>query len=203
MLLKDKLKGKKIILASHSPRRRELLLGAELEFELADGYEVEEIYPTETPANKVSEYLAGLKSDAYPYHLGADDILITADTVVILENKEAPDEIIGKPKDRDDAIAMLGKLSGREHIVITGVCLRSENKRKSFRVGSRVSFRKLATEEIEYYVDTFKPFDKAGSYGIQEWIGYVGIKGVKGSFYNVMGLPIQTLYVELEKFIRK
>lgn len=195
MLLKDKLKGKKLILASHSPRRRELMKGAGLDFLLADGYEVDEIYPPEMPAKKVPEYLARLKSDAYPDALAPDDILITADTVVILNG-----DIIGKPKDREDAVAMIGRLSGREHVVVTGVCLRAADKSRSFSVGSRVSFRELSEEEIIYYVDTFRPFDKAGAYGIQEWIGYVGIKGVKGSFYNVMGLPIQTLYVELEKF---
>lgn len=196
MLLKDKLKGKRLILASHSPRRRELLKGAGLDFIIADGYEVEEVFSPQMPARKVPEYLARLKSDAYPDALAADEILITADTVVILDG-----EIIGKPKDREDAVSMIGRLSGKEHVVITGVCLRTADKRKSFSVGSRVSFRELSPEEIIYYVDTFRPFDKAGAYGIQEWIGYVGIKGVKGSFYNVMGLPIQTLYVELGKFI--
>lgn len=163
---------------------------------LADGYEVEEVYPAGTPTRKVPEYLARLKSAAYPRPLGPDEILITADTVVILDG-----DIIGKPKDRDDAIRMVGRLSGREHVVISGVCLCSAQRTRSFSVGSRVTFRELTMEEIEYYIDTFKPYDKAGSYGIQEWIGYVGIKGVKGSFYNVMGLPIQTLYVELDKFI--
>jgi len=196
MLLKDKLKGRKLILASHSPRRRELMKGAGLDFVLADGYEVDEVYPPEIPVRKVPEYLAKLKSGAYPETMNHDEILITADTVVILDG-----EIIGKPKGREDALAMVNKISGREHIVITGVCIRSADKLKSFSVGSRVIFRELAPEEIEYYVDEYKPYDKAGSYGIQEWIGYVGIKGVKGSFYNVMGLPIQTLYVELEKFL--
>ncbi len=196
MLLKDKLKGKKLILASHSPRRRELMQGAGLDFIIADGYDVEEVYPPQTPARKVPEYLACLKSDAYPCPLGPNEILVTADTVVILDG-----EIIGKPKGRDDAVAMIGRLSGKEHVVITGVCLRAADKIKSFSVGSRVSFRELSVEEIIYYVDSFRPFDKAGAYGIQEWIGYVGIKGVKGSFYNVMGLPVQSLYIELEKFI--
>lgn len=196
MLLKDKLKGKRLILASRSPRRRELMKGAGLEFGLADGYEVEECYPSGMEARKVPEYLARLKSRAYPEPLAPDEILITADTVVILDG-----EIIGKPTDRNDAVAMLGKLSGREHVVITGVCIRSDSRTVSFSAGSRVRFRELAAEEIGYYVDTFAPYDKAGSYGIQEWIGYVGIKGVKGSFYNVMGLPIQRLYAALDKFI--
>lgn len=196
MLLKDKLKGKKLILASRSPRRRELMKGAGLDFVVAGDYEVEEVYPPGTPVRKVPALLARLKSDAYPRTLAPDEILVTADTVVVLEG-----EIAGKPGSRDEAVAMLERLSGREHIVLTGVCLRSARKRKSFVVGSRVSFRRLTGDEIAYYVDTCRPYDKAGSYGIQEWIGYVGIKGIRGSFYNVMGLPIQTLYTELEKFI--
>lgn len=196
MLLKDKLKNKHLILASHSPRRRELMADAGLEFTLADGYEVEEVYPPDTPVRRVPEYLARLKSDGYPHVLGADDVLLTADTVVILHGA-----ILGKPRDRDDAVSMLRRLSGEEHYVITGVCLRSAARRKSFSVGSRVAFRELTDEEIEYYVDTYRPYDKAGSYGIQEWIGYIGIKGIKGSFFNVMGLPIQTVYVELDKFL--
>ena len=171
------------------------MAGAGLRFTVADGYEVEEVWPEGTPARKVPEYLARLKSNAYPKPLAEDEILITADTVVILD-----DDILGKPKDRNDAIGMISRLSGREHTVITGVCIRDAHRTKSFAVGSRVAFRELTRGEIEYYVDTYKPFDKAGAYAIQEWIGYVGVKGVKGSFYNVMGLPIQRLYVELEKF---
>lgn len=171
------------------------MAGAGLRFTVADGYEVEEVYPAGTPARKVPEYLARLKSDAYPRPLAEDEILITADTVVILDGV-----ILGKPRDRADAIGMIGRLSGREHLVVTGVCLRDAHRTKSFAAVSRVTFRDLTRSEIEYYVDTYKPFDKAGAYAIQEWIGYVGVKGVKGSFYNVMGLPIQRLYVELNKF---
>ena len=197
MLLHEKLKDKKLILASKSPRRRELMAGAGLSFELADGYEVEEVYPANLEPRKVPLYLARLKSNAYPIALADNEILVTADTIVIVG-----DDIIGKPRGREDAIAMLECLSGREHVVVTGVCLRSAHKAKGFSSVSRVLFRKLAREEIEYYVDTYKPYDKAGSYGIQEWIGYVGIRGVRGSFYNVMGLPIQSLYVNLLKFIQ-
>ena len=195
MLLHEKLKDKRLILASKSPRRRELMKGAGLEFTLADGYDVEEVYPESLRPRDVPLYLARLKSRAYPRPLAENEILITADTVVILDGR-----IIGKPADRDDAVRMLSDLSGREHVVITGVELRSARKSKGFSVGSRVLFRELSQEEIEYYVDTYEPYDKAGAYGIQEWIGYVGIKGVKGSFYNVMGLPIQSLYVNLTKF---
>lgn len=196
MILHEKLKGKRLILASKSPRRRELMKGAGLSFEFAEGYDVEEVYPAGLDPRKVPLYLARLKSQAYPEPLKDNEILITADTVVILGG-----EIIGKPKSREDAIGMIGRLSGREHVVITGVCIRSAHKTKGFSTGSRVLFRELGHDEIEYYVDTYKPYDKAGAYGIQEWIGYVGIKGVRGSFYNVMGLPIQSLYVNLLKFI--
>lgn len=172
------------------------MTGAGLSFELADGYEVDEVWPTGLEPRKVPLYLARLKSDAYPKPLADNEILVTADTVVILG-----EDILGKPRDREDAIAMLDRLSGREHVVVTGVCLRSRHKARGFSSVSRVQFRELGLEEIEYYVDAYRPYDKAGSYGIQEWIGYVGIKGVKGSFYNVMGLPIQSLYVNLLKFV--
>ncbi len=171
------------------------MAGAGLRFTVADGYEVEEVWPADTPARKVPEYLARLKSDAYPWPLAGDEILVTADTVVILDGV-----ILGKPADRNDAIGMISRLSGRGHTVVTGVCIRDSRRAKSFAAASRVTFRKLDRKEIEYYVDTCKPFDKAGAYAIQEWIGYVGVKRVEGSFYNVMGLPIQRLYVELGKF---
>lgn len=194
-MLHDKLKDKKLILASGSPRRRELMAGAGLEFEIADVAGVEERYPEDMEPSKVPQFLAKLKADAYTKPLEANEILITADTVVILDG-----EIIGKPEGRDQAIEMLGRLSGRQHTVITGVNLRSVRKNVNFRAVSHVKFRQLSREEIVYYIDAFKPFDKAGSYGIQEWIGYVGVEGVKGSFFNVMGLPIQLLYVNLLKF---
>ena len=167
-----------------------------IEFELAPRFECEESFSEEMPAAEVAEYLANLKSEAYPEPLGEKDILLTADTVVIACNR-----ILGKPADRAEAIAMISMLSGREHEVVTGVTLRSAERVKRFSVSSKVRFRALIQEEIEYYVDTYKPFDKAGSYGIQEWIGYVGIEGIEGSFYNVMGLPVQRLYCELGEFI--
>ena len=196
MLLHDKLKPYRLILASQSPRRRQLLTDAGIEFELAPRFECEESFSEEMPAAEVAEYLANLKSEAYPESLGEKDILLTADTVVIACNR-----ILGKPADRAEAIAMITMLSGCEHEVVTGVTLRSAEKVKRFSVSSKVHFRTLSQEEIEYYVDTYKPFDKAGSYGIQEWIGYVGIEGIEGSFYNVMGLPVQRLYCELGEFI--
>ena len=196
MLLHDKLKPYRLILASQSPRRRQLLADAGIEFELAPRFECEESFPNDMPATEVAEYLSKLKSEAYPESLEANDILLTADTVVI-----ACGQILGKPADREEAIAMITMLSGCEHEVVTGVTLRSGERVKSFSVVSKVYFRELSFEEIEYYVDNYRPYDKAGSYGIQEWIGYVGIEGIVGSFYNVMGLPVQRLYCELGEFI--
>lgn len=193
-LLKDKLAGRRLILASHSPRRRELLAGAGFDFVLADGYEVEETYPADLDPERVPEYLARLKSHSYPEALGEDDVLITADTVVLCEGR-----ILGKPADREEAEAMLAMLAGRRHRVVTGVALRHARGERSFSVASDVWFRSLRGEEIAYYVDHYRPFDKAGAYGIQEWIGYVAIERIEGSFYNVMGLPIQAVYTELER----
>ena len=195
MLLHERLKPYRLILASQSPRRRELLAGSGLEFQLAERFECDESYP-DMPLTDVAEYLSRKKSDAYPVELAEADILLTADTVVI-----ACGEILGKPHSRDEAIAMLRMLSGSTHEVATGVTLRTSAKSHSFTSISKVRFRQLSLEEIEYYVDNYRPMDKAGSYGIQEWIGYVGIEHIDGSFYNVMGLPIQRLYCELERFI--
>ena len=195
-LLKDSLKNCRLILASNSPRRRQLLGDCGLEFTLAQKYEVDEIYPADMEAERVPEYLAGLKSDGYPEQLSEGDVLITADTVVILG-----DRILGKPADREEAVEMIRSLSGKTHTVVTGVVLRSATDRQSFSAHSKVTFRELRDEEIEYYVDTYSPLDKAGAYGIQEWIGYVAVEHIEGSFYNVIGLPVQRLYVELEKFL--
>lgn len=196
MLLKDKLKDKTLLLASNSPRRRELLGGLGLEFTVPDSYGIEETFPSELPFDEVAEYLAIKKSEAFPQELKETDILITADTVVLCEGG-----LLGKPVSRDDALEILLLLSGRRHTVVTGVTLRTKDKMRSFSVMSDVWFRELEREEIEYYIDTFKPYDKAGSYGIQEWIGYAAIRKIEGSFYNVMGLPVQVLYTELDKFI--
>lgn len=197
MLLTEKLKSHRLLLASQSPRRRELISGAGLPYELAAKYDCEEVYPAEMPSEEVPLYLSRLKSDAYPHQLSPGDILLTADTVVI-----CGDELLGKPSDRDDAVRMLRMLSGNSHTVITGVTLRSTERVHTFAARSEVSFRELTNEEINYYLDNYRPYDKAGSYGIQEWIGYAAIEKIDGSFYNVMGLPIQKVYTEMDKFIR-
>ena len=196
MLLHDKLKSYRLILASQSPRRRQLLADAGIEFTLAERFECDETFPEDIPAEDVAEYLSVLKSEAYPQPLNEGDILLTADTVVVACGK-----ILGKPADRDEAVEMISMLSGREHEVITGCTLRTQACRRSFSVSSKVRFRKLDREEIEYYIDHYRPYDKAGAYGIQEWIGYVGIEGIVGSFYNVMGLPVQRVYNELNEFV--
>lgn len=196
MLLHEKLQAYRLLLASQSPRRRELIAGSGIPFTLTEKYACEEHYPATLAAEEVPAYLSRLKSEAYPTPLAENDILLTADTVVILDG-----EVLGKPKDREDALRMVARLGGNRHTVVTGVTLRTSERIETFSAESDVWFRPLSAEEIAYYVDTYQPFDKAGSYGIQEWIGYVGIERIDGSFYNVMGLPIQRLYVELEKFI--
>ncbi len=196
MLLHEKLQPYRLLLASQSPRRRELIAGSGIPFTLTEKYACEEHYPATLAAEEVPAYLSRLKSEAYPTPLAENDILLTADTVVILDG-----EVLGKPKDREDALRMVARLAGNRHTVVTGVTLRTSERIQTFSAKSDVWFRPLSEEEIAYYVDTYRPFDKAGSYGIQEWIGYVGIERIDGSFYNVMGLPIQRLYVELEKFI--
>lgn len=197
MLLHDTLKPYRLILASQSPRRRQLLSDCGLEYELAERYEVEEIYPATIAPDEVPVFLSRLKSEGYPAQLAENDILLTADTVVIVD-----DEILGKPSDDAEARAMLRTLSGRSHRVTTGVTLRSSARVESFAVQSDVYFRTLTDEEIDYYVARYRPMDKAGSYGIQEWIGYVGIERIDGSFYNVMGLPVQRVYAALAEFVK-
>ncbi len=196
MLLHDRLKNYRLILASQSPRRQQLLADVGLRYELAPRFECDEVFPDDMPADDVAGYLSRLKSEAYPAELGERDILLTADTVVVVDN-----DILGKPASREEAIAMIERMSGRRHKVITGVTLRKASAAKTFSVCSDVVFRRLSAEEITYYVDEYRPMDKAGAYGIQEWIGYVGIESIEGSFYNVMGLPVQRVYVELQEFI--
>ncbi len=196
MLLHDKLRPYRLLLASQSPRRRELISGCGLPFEPTPKYDCEEIYPADLTAEEVPLYLSQLKSRAYPVPLGEKEILLTADTVVILDG-----EVLGKPRDREDALCMLRRLGGRRHTVVSGVTLRSPHCMRTFDARTSVWLRQLEEEEITYYVDTFHPFDKAGSYGIQEWIGYAAIERIEGSFYNVMGLPIQKVYTELNKFL--
>jgi len=185
-----------IILASASPRRHELLKMIVEDFTIAHGREVDEVYPADLPKEKVPVYLSQLKASAYLSDLkDADDLLITADTVVILDNK-----ILGKPHSRREAIGMLSEMQGKTHTVVTGVTVSTLNRSTSFSQMTEVDFDELTQDEIEYYVDKFKPYDKAGAYGIQEWIGAAAIIGIRGSFYNVMGLPIHALYKVLRDY---
>ena len=193
--------SKKIILGSGSPRRREHLAGLDIPFTVDTGNTFEESFPEGTPARIIPVLMAEGKSAGFHRPLRPDEILITADTVVILDYPDREPEVIGKPHSRQDAVAMLHKLSGRTHEVVTAVVIRDCERRKEFSVSSHVTFAPLSDDEIQYYIDKYKPFDKAGSYGIQEWIGYVGISGIEGSFYNVMGFPVHRVYRELQCFL--
>lgn len=192
----ENLAAYRIILGSNSPRRRELLAGLDLSFDVHVIPGLEENYPDSLQPQEIPVFLSKQKAEAYLSTLEDQVLLITADTIVWNET-----EVIGKPKDREDAIRMLRSLSGHEHQVVTGVCLTTTKKQETFSVVSSVRFASLTDEEIIYYVDKYKPFDKAGAYGIQEWIGYVGVECISGSFYNVMGLPVQRLYQELKRFV--
>lgn len=194
--MNDILEGKRLLLASNSPRRHELMTAMGLKFDAVAKYAVDEIYPNGMDAVLVPAYLARLKSDAYPHPIAAGEILITADTVVVCEGA-----ILGKPRDRDEATGMLKRLSGRTHRVLTAVCLREGEHRREFTADTRVTFRELAAWEIEQYVDSRAPMDKAGAYGIQEWIGLVGVRGIEGSYTNVVGLPTEALWMELREFL--
>lgn len=189
-----------VILASNSPRRKELLGGLDVEFRTWVIPDIDESYPEDLPADETAEYIAQKKAAPYFNYkhisgVGDDDIVLTADTVVILEG-----EVLGKPKDADDACQMLRKLSGKTHHVITGVCLTSKKKQSHFSVKTNVTFADLTDDQIKYYVEKYQPLDKAGAYGIQEWIGYVGVTNLDGSYFNVMGLPVQRIYTELMRF---
>ncbi len=186
----------KIILASQSPRRQHLLKEIGIDFTVVKKSFGDENFPEGLTREQIALYLAEYKASYFDDDLKEDEIIITADTIVWLNN-----QVINKPIDFNDAVLMLEKISGNCHQVYTGVCLSSKKKRFVFYASSDVYFRKLTSEEINYYISTYKPYDKAGAYGIQEWIGYIGIEKINGSFYNVMGLPIQKLYVELNKFI--
>ena len=188
----------RIILASNSPRRRELLAGLGLEFEVRVLQGIDESYPGTMPALETAEYIAAKQAAAYQSQMADDELIITADTVVIVG-----DEVLGKPADADEARAMLLKLSGRTHQVVTGVCLTTRQQSSHFSVRTDVTFKTLTDDEITYYIEKYKPYDKAGAYGIQEWIGYIGCTGLHGSYYNVMGLPVQRIYTELQSFIRQ
>ena len=185
----------RIVLGSASPRRKELLSGLDIDFDVEVIPGIDESYPEELTAHEIPLYIARKKAEAYVAKMTDNELLITADTIVATEGN-----ILGKPADREEAIGMLRRLSGRVHEVVTGVCISTKEKSVSFSVVSKVSFAKIDDEDIFYYVDKYRPYDKAGGYGIQEWIGYVGVEAIDGSFYNVMGLPVQRLYQELKKF---
>ena len=191
----DNLKKYKVILASNSPRRKELLAGLGVDYEVRTLPDVDESYPDTLQGADIPLYIAKEKADAYRDMLQLGELMITADTIVWLDGK-----VLGKPKDREDALCMLRAMSGRTHEVFTGVCITTKEKTVSFFASSAVCFASLNNDEIAYYVDKYRPFDKAGSYGIQEWIGYVAVEAINGSFYNVMGLPVRLLYQELKKF---
>lgn len=184
----------KFILASNSPRRKELLAGLGLEFEVRVIDGIDESYPASLPASQVAQFIAEKKAQAYRASMAPDELIITADTVVIVGS-----DILGKPKDEADAVRMLREISGRTHQVTTGMCLTTATRQRSFSVTTDVTFKQLTDAEIRHYVSTYRPFDKAGAYGIQEWIGYIGVTGLNGSYYNVMGLPVQRIYTELQQ----
>ena len=191
------LKGKKIILGSNSPRRKELLGGLDIEFQVDTRNTFEETYDPSTPHEQIPEVLSEGKSYGFHRPLAGDEILITSDTLVLCD-----DRVMGKPASREDAIDMIRCLSDKNHKVITAVTLRDNQKCMTVSDTALVHFKALTDDEIEYYVDTYRPFDKAGAYGIQEWIGYIGIDRIDGSFYTIMGLPVHLVYHELVKFIR-
>lgn len=185
-----------LVLGSKSPRRQALLKALGLHFELIE-IDVDEEYPSHLQGAEIARFLCELKADAYPTNLlTIDDILVTADTIVWLDG-----QCIGKPAGSNEAVEMLQRLSGKQHSVYTAICLKSSTQKVVFHAHTLVNFRKLSQDEIEYYVSHHKPFDKAGSYGIQDWIGYIGITGIEGCYYNVMGFPVQMFYEELTKFI--
>ena len=191
----DNLKKYNIVLASKSPRRQELLKGIGVDFSILTK-EVDESFPSKLPLIDVAPFLSLKKAKAFEdAELPDNYMVITADTVVIVEN-----EILGKPIDRDDAVRMMNLLSGKVHKVVTGVTVHTREKTKTFSVISKVTFETLDNQEVDYYIDNFKPYDKAGAYGVQEWIGYIGVSNVEGSYYNVMGLPTQRLYKVLKEF---
>lgn len=182
-----------IVLASNSPRRKELLTGLDINYTITVLPDIDESYPDNLKGSDIAKYIAEQKSKSYK--IEDNTLLITADTIVILG-----DMILGKPKSSEDAKRMLRLLSGNTHIVASGVCIATKEKSHSFVVTSEVRFSDLEEREIEYYVEKYQPFDKAGAYGVQEWIGYIAVEHISGSYFNIMGLPIQRLYQELKKF---
>ena len=190
-----KITDKRIILSSNSPRRQELLKGLDIDFTIRTIDGVDESYPENMPAEDVALFISKKKAEAYRTTIQDDELVITADTVVCIHNK-----VLGKPQDEAQAKQMLRTLSGETHLVVTGVTLTTKEKQTAFSAKSSVTFSSLSEEEISYYVEKYKPMDKAGSYGIQEWIGYVGVEQINGSFFNVMGLPVHRLYKEIKSF---
>lgn len=184
-----------IILASKSPRRRELLAGLGIEFETRVIPGIAEDYPKGLNGEEIPQFISREKANAYRESLNANDLLVTADTIVYADGT-----VLGKPHDADDARRMLSLLSGKTHQVVTGISLTTTHSQKTFASVTDVTFASLTSEEIDYYIQHYQPFDKAGAYGIQEWLGYIGVNRIEGSFYNVMGLPVQRLYTELKKF---
>ena len=184
-----------IILASNSPRRKELLWGLDIAFDVRVQPDIAEDYPADTVPADVAAYISREKANAYKDTIAENELIITADTVVIVGN-----EILGKPHDDAEAKEMLHKISGRKHQVVTGVCLTTMEKQRCFSVSTDVTFKNLKEEEIDYYIETYSPLDKAGAYGIQEWIGYIGVTALEGSYFNVMGLPVQRIWEELNRF---
>ena len=190
----DNLAKYKVILASGSPRRRELMAGLGVNYEVRILPDVDESYPDTLQGEEIPLYIAKEKADAYIPMMQPDELIITADTIVWLDGK-----VLGKPRDREDALQMLRTMSGRTHEVFTGVCITTTDWQRSFTAQTEVRFATLSEDEIIYYVDNFKPMDKAGAYGVQEWIGFIGVENISGSYYNIMGLPVQKLYRELLK----
>lgn len=195
-MLLEKLKNYHLILGTQSPRRHQLMKDSGFQFDIVIPQGIKEKHPEQMADKDVPVYLADLKAMWFNNKLQNRDIVITADTIVMLDNK-----ILGKPENKSDAVSMLQKLRGRPHDVITGVCMLTNQKKMSFSSLSKVYFSNFSDEEIYYYLENFKPYDKAGSYGAQEWIGYIGIEKIEGSFFNVMGLPVHQVYLELDKFI--
>lgn len=189
----DNLKDYKILLASASPRRRELMGGLDVEFEVRTLPDVDESFPADLQGGDIPLYISKKKADAYRGMMNADELIITADTIVWLDGKA-----LGKPADKDDARRMLHNMSGKTHSVFTGVTITTRDVQRSFVARSDVRFAILTDEEVEYYIEKYAPMDKAGAYGAQEWIGYIGMENIDGSYFNVMGLPVQRLYGELK-----
>lgn len=183
----------RLVLASNSPRRKELLRGLGIDFEVRLIRDIDESYPAALPVNDVAVLISKAKAAAYLDTMAENEVVLTADTVVVCDG-----QILGKPQDAEDARRMLGLLSGKSHEVITGVTLSTLQWQRSFAVTTVVWFKELTADEIGFYVDSYRPFDKAGAYGIQEWIGYVGVQRIEGSYFNVMGLPVQRIYEELK-----